>query len=299
MRNALTYLLWPFVTGAATYGTYLGLAAGYPVPVVFFAVGAGMLACVLAAEQLIPRRPDWNALADRQSINDLGHALVTNLLGERVGELVFLTLAASAAGGLRALLGGSLWPAHWSPLAQVGLAVFVGDGLDYWAHRLQHTVPGLWRIHALHHGITQLHALKAARLHAINLLARFVLVFAPLVILGAPAWAIFWYSSFIGILGVIGHSNTLVRLPSAAHRLVMTPHFHALHHSIDRGLSDSNYANILPIWDIVFGTFSDPARHPAREVGVRDDPIPEGFVAQLLSPFTWQRLVVHQHGSTT
>ena len=48
MRNALTYLLWPFVTGAATYGTYLGLAAGYPVPVVFFAVGAGMLACVLA-----------------------------------------------------------------------------------------------------------------------------------------------------------------------------------------------------------------------------------------------------------
>ena len=51
MRNALTYLLWPFVTGAATYGTYLGLAAGYPLPVVFFAVGAGMLACVLAAEQ--------------------------------------------------------------------------------------------------------------------------------------------------------------------------------------------------------------------------------------------------------
>ena len=52
-----------------------------------------------------------------------------------------------------------------------------------------------------------------------------MLVFAPLVILGAPAWAIFWYSSFIGILGVIGHSNALVRLPSAAHRLVMTPHF--------------------------------------------------------------------------
>ena len=61
-----------------------------------------MLACVLVAEQWIPRRPDWNALADRQSINDLGHALVANLLGERVGELVFLTLAASAAGGLTA-----------------------------------------------------------------------------------------------------------------------------------------------------------------------------------------------------
>ncbi len=131
-----------------------------------------MLACVLVAEQWIPRRPDWNALADRQSINDLGHALVANLLGERVGELVFLTLAASAAGGLSALLGGSPWPSHWSQLAQISLAVFIGDGLDYWKHRLLHTVPGLWRIHALHHGIAQLHALKAARLHATDLLAR-------------------------------------------------------------------------------------------------------------------------------
>src|SRR6266404_7434260 len=75
MRAALTYLLWPFVIGAGTYGTYLGIAARYPLPEVFLAVGTSMLACVLAAEQLIPRRLDWNALADRQSINDLGHAL--------------------------------------------------------------------------------------------------------------------------------------------------------------------------------------------------------------------------------
>ena len=291
MRRALPYLLWPFVVVAGTGGTYLGLESGYPLPAVLFAAGAGLLACVLVAEQLIPRRPDWNAFADRQSINDLGHALVANLLGERVGELVFLTLAASAAGGLSALLGGSLWPIASPPLVQIGLAVVIGDGLDYWTHRLLHTVPGLWRIHALHHGITQLHALKAARLHATNLLARFVLVYAPLVVLGAPARVIFWHTSFIGILGVIGHSNTRVRLPSAVHRLVMTPQFHGLHHSIDRALSDSNYANIFPVWDIVFGTFSDPDRHTPGEVGVRDDPIPAGFLAQLLSPLTWPRLV--------
>src|SRR5205814_1662387 len=92
--------------------------------------------------------------------------------------------------------------------------------------------------------------LRRGRGHArTDLLARFVLVYVPLLVLGAPARAIFWYTSFIGILGVIGHCNTRVRLPSAAHSLVMTPQFHALHHSIDRGLSDSNYANILPVWD--------------------------------------------------
>ena len=291
MRTALSYLLWPFVIAAGIYGTYLGLEAGYPLPVLFFAVGAGLLACVLIGEQLIPGRPEWSALGDRQSPNDLAHALVENLLGERLGELVVLTFAASAAGAASAALGGSLWPKDWPPVAQIGLVVFVGDGLDYWNHRLLHTVPVLWRIHALHHGITRLHALKAARLHFTNLLTRFVLVYAPLVVLGAPARVTFWYTSFIGILGVIGHSNTRLRLPSAVHRLVMTPQVHHLHHSVDRALSDSNYASIFPIWDIVFGTFSDPDRHAPGEVGVRDDPIPEGFLAQLLSPFIWERLV--------
>src|SRR5207245_3868841 len=67
--------------------------------------------------------------------------------------------------------------------------------------------------------------------------------------------------SRLGILGVIGHSNTHVRLPSAAPRLVMTPHFHALHHSIDRALPHSNYTNILPIRDLLLGTFTPPDRH--------------------------------------
>jgi len=43
----LSYVLWPFVITAGTGATYLGLESGYPLPAVFFAVGAGMLACVL------------------------------------------------------------------------------------------------------------------------------------------------------------------------------------------------------------------------------------------------------------
>src|SRR5439155_10943283 len=114
MRTVPSYLLWPFVLAAGTYGTYVGLEAGYPLPAVFFASGAALLACVLIAEQLVPGRPEWNALTDPQSINDLRHAIVENLIGERLGELVVLTLAAGAAGRVSAALGGSLWPSHWS-----------------------------------------------------------------------------------------------------------------------------------------------------------------------------------------
>ena len=49
----LSYVLWPFVITAGTGATYLGLESGYPLPAVFFAVGAGMLARVLVAEQWI------------------------------------------------------------------------------------------------------------------------------------------------------------------------------------------------------------------------------------------------------
>jgi hypothetical protein len=49
MPTLVAYLVWPFVVVAGTYTTYASLAAGYPLPVVFFATGAGMIACVLLA----------------------------------------------------------------------------------------------------------------------------------------------------------------------------------------------------------------------------------------------------------
>jgi sterol desaturase/sphingolipid hydroxylase (fatty acid hydroxylase superfamily) len=80
-------------------------------------------------------------------------------------------------------------------------------------------------------------------------------------------------------------------VPSVFHRVLMTPQVHRLHHSIDRAVSDTNYINIFPIWDILFGTFSDPDAHDLQRVGVVGDPIPSGFLGQFLSPFMWSRLV--------
>jgi ornithine lipid hydroxylase len=291
MRTILSHTLWPGVVVAGTWGTYLGFRTGYPLPIVFLAVNVAMLVFVGVAEQVLPHRRDWNALTDRQSINDLGHALVENQIGDRLGGLVFLTLAAILAGRLTTLLGHSAWPSDWPLVGQICLVVFVGDGLDYWKHRLLHTVPWLWRIHALHHGITQLHIFKASRLHFTDVLARFVVVYSPLAILGAPAELVFWYTSFISIFGVIGHSNVELRVPPVFHRLLMTPQVHRLHHSIERALSDTNYINIFPFWDILFGTFSHPDEHGVEDVGVVGDPIPAGFLGQFLSPFMWGRLV--------
>jgi sterol desaturase/sphingolipid hydroxylase (fatty acid hydroxylase superfamily) len=275
LQSAITHGLWPLVVVAG-------------VAVVLLVVNIGTLGIVLVAEQLAPHRREWSPLTDRQSINDLGHGLLQSQLGERIGGLVLFAVATTSI-TVRAPL--SIWPIEWPMALQVLLGIVIADGLDYWKHRALHTVWG-WRLHALHHGITRLHALRAARSHFGEVALRFLLVYAPLVAVGAPHAVLFWHAAIIGSLGMIGHSNARLRLPSPVHWLLMTPHVHRLHHSNERAIADTNFANILPLWDVLFGTFSHPDEHVLRGVGIIGDETPESFTRQLLAPFGWSWPVI-------
>ncbi len=283
-RTAIAIGLWPFVVVAGIAVVALGMRRGYEPAAVLFAVNLATLTVVLTAEQALPHRREWSALTDRQTLNDMGHGILQNQLGERLGELVLLTLGAGAATRLAAVTHHAAWPVGWPMSAQVLLGVVVADGLDYWKHRALHTAWG-WRLHGLHHGITRLHALRSARSHFGEVVMRFLMVYVPLVAVGAPPEVLVWHAALIGMLGVIGHSNVRLRLPSALHRLLMTPHVHRLHHSNERAVADSNFANVLPLWDVVFDTFSHPDAHELRGVGVVGDDVPAGFVRQVLAPF--------------
>jgi hypothetical protein len=58
MRTILSYTFWPLIVVAGTWGTYLGLGAAYPLPIVFLAVNVVMLVFVGVAEQVLPHRLD-------------------------------------------------------------------------------------------------------------------------------------------------------------------------------------------------------------------------------------------------
>jgi hypothetical protein len=45
------------------------------------------------------------------------------------------------------------------------------------------------------------------------------------------------------------------------------------------------------MWDILFGTHTDPMLAEARALGIAQDPIPRKFLSELLSPVTFYRLV--------
>ena len=161
----------------------------------------------------------------------------------------------------------------------------VSDGFECLRHRAMHEVPWLWRIHALHHSIGRLHALKGGRGHVIDFLTRSLVVFAPLAALGAPAELVWVYSGVIGVLGPISHTSIDFRFPRWVHYLLVTPPAHRVHHAREPELSMSNFAPILPIWDVLFGTFEHPDGHGLPEVGIEDDPMPTSFWGQLAYPF--------------
>jgi len=53
-------------------------------------------------------------------------------------------------------------------------------------------------------------------------------------------------------------------------RVLVTPQVHRIHHSVERQHQDKNFADALPIFDIVFGTYVKPTRDEFPTTGLSD-----------------------------
>lgn len=280
----LRYLLFPTIFGGSLAAAWAGLRAGFDPATWALAVTVGNLILVAALEQALPRHRTVSLLRDRESPNDLLHAGLLSLVGVPVGQAI-ASVGVAALAGEAGKAGPQLgWPGAWPVLAQFGLAVLIADFFDYWKHRAYHRFDWLWHFHSIHHSATSIHALKAGRLHFGEGIFRYLVVTTPLALLGAPTELLLWYAMFDNFRGNLNHTNLDLRFPRLAHYLFATLDYHYLHHARDRRLQDSNFAS-LPLYDLLFGTFHDPTRHRVASVGIQDDPVPAGFLAQLLLPF--------------
>lgn len=145
--------------------------------------------------------------------------------------------------------------------AVVGTLVYQLVGYAW--HRALHTNPVLWRIHQTHHSIEQYDVSTT-------------FVFHPV---GMALWTVVGSLALVGIVGLTGEAalltvmiaNSLVlfqhsnlRTPRWLGYLVARPESHALHHA--RHVHGLNYAD-LPVFDMLFGTFRNPADFP-DEIGL-------------------------------
>lgn len=170
----------------------------------------------------------------------------------------------------------------WLQIVEV---LFLSDFLIYWGHRLQHSVDFLWRFHKVHHSAEHLDWLAAHREHPLDSIYTIGLINLPAFILGFPLESIAGVIAFRGIWAIYIHSN--VRLPIGPLRILIgAPELHHWHHDLDRRAG--NYANISPLMDVLFGTYTCPDTEPEK-FGIEEE-TPRTYVGQMIEPLVPKRV---------
>jgi len=106
----------------------------------------------------------------------------------------------------------------------------------------------------------------------------------PFVLLGFSSMVVAAYVPFRTFYALLLHAN--VSWTFGPFRYVLaSPAFHRWHHSKDEAARDKNFAGLLPLFDILFGTIYLPADRQPAEFGVPSDSVPESFLGQMLYPF--------------
>jgi sterol desaturase/sphingolipid hydroxylase (fatty acid hydroxylase superfamily) len=202
-------------------------------------------------------------------------AIVTPLL---VMALTFIGGLMQAA-GLR-LLSAEYWSAL--PMWAVGfIAVFAGDFIGYWRHRLEHT-SFFWPAHAIHHSDTALTWTTGLRFHPLNRVTTALIDTTFLALLGLPMWALMVNNLVRHFYGMFIHMD-LPWTYGAFGRVLVSPAMHRWHHVRDAKGAGVNFATVFSVFDQAFATHHAPSPCNAP-LGVRDE-IGKGAIGQLLWPF--------------
>lgn len=253
----------------------------------FLVIGPLMLIPFIVAEQLWPvhRRPSW-----RDYLPNILISSTTAFLVQPAGVAI-----AMASTSLREYLPWTPLSFSYSTVARVPyvgglleviamtfLPLFVHDLWFYWAHRIEHKVQFLWEFHKLHHSDELMNSSTWARDHFLQ--AAWIALFSTSTLglvfdisTAEAGRAALLSVLFLSLQSMFYHSAIRVRLPWLD-RILVTPQVHRIHHSVDPEHHNRNFADALPIFDIVFGTYKQPAHDEFPETGLGpSDPAPRSL----------------------
>lgn len=172
---------------------------------------------------------------------------------------------------------------------QIPLGLLVHDFASYWMHRLFHASARLWPFHAVHHSPRQLDWLASLRVHPVNDVLQKTMSAVPLLVMGFQPVLAAGFAPLLVLYALLLHADVDWSFGPLS-RVIASPRFHRWHHANEVAFTDNdqarrgrNFAGLFPVWDLMFGTFSLPARSPAR-TGVDDD-VPANPVGQLFWAF--------------
>jgi sterol desaturase/sphingolipid hydroxylase (fatty acid hydroxylase superfamily) len=178
-----------------------------------------------------------------------------------ISNWLLASLAATAALALRpaGLMAQLAWPAWVEIVAGI---VVLDFSVGYLSHRAMHLWPVMWRFHQIHHSDPFVDVTTTYRTHPVETVWRFLFAIVPVWLLGIPAQAVLIQRLLQATNGIIEHAD--IRLWAPLDRVLslfwVTPNVHKIHHSREVSETNSNYANLLTIYDRVLGTYTPANR---------------------------------------
>lgn len=207
-------------------------------------IGLGFLAAErLWPDQQLPHAPWWWL---RAILGNVGQLLVVLLAGVSWDHLLQRASLIDVAG-------------HGMPAWAEGvIGYLVASFVYYWWHRFRHTSNTLWLgLHQLHHSPVRIETITAFYKHPLELLCNSLISGATsYTLLGLSVEGAAWVAMFSAVSEFFYHVN--VRTPRWVGFFLQRPEMHRIHHA--RDLHTNNFGD-LPIWDMLFGTYSNPPRY--------------------------------------
>lgn len=196
---------------------------------------------------------------------------------------VLIAFGLTSADALKAGTYGGFGPVARQPVWLQAIEIYLlVDFIGYWTHRLFHR-RGWWPFHAVHHSSEDLDWLGSLRVHPINDLVNKLTQVSPILLLGFNPMVTLTSAPVLTLYAIFLHANVNWDFGPLRY-VVATPVFHRWHHSKEREAWDKNFAGLLPIWDILFGTFYMPRGRMPENFGI-GEAMPSGYLGQLRAPF--------------
>jgi len=155
----------------------------------------------------------------------------------------------------------------------VGLAAFFAclfaqDFVYFYKHYAAHRVRWFWSAHVVHHSSEHYNLSTALRQPWNNHFTGFVILSAPLVLLGFHPLLVVFVGGVNLVYQFWIHTETIDRMPKWFEAVFNTPSHHRVHHSTNPRYLDANFGGILIIWDRMFGTFVEERKDDPCQYGV-------------------------------
>ncbi|MGQ0621237.1 MAG: sterol desaturase family protein [Panacagrimonas sp.] len=156
------------------------------------------------------------------------------------------------------------------PWCEAILAWLLLDLAIYAQHRGFHEIRWLWPLHRVHHSDVEFDVTTGLRFHPAELLASLLFKIGVIALLGAPWLAVLLFEIGLSSFALFTHAN--LRLDPRAEPWVravfVTPGMHRIHHSTHRLEMDSNYGNLLSVWDRLLRSYTRACRENPREMRI-------------------------------